>query len=279
MTVVGTPTDIWSVDLSSAGDGICKSILAYRNALLDAASITGAQENPAYPFTNALDHSYNTEYAPVTATSIIVTFSGSTKINYLALISKNGKDSGLSVSIEGLMALTGSYESLGDISSFENGIPGMVYFGDGFSGKAANVLGLRINISFTSTPYIMSMFSGEAVVMARTLSLGAQPGHLSNIDEVEIFYADEGLNIAPSRRLARGYQLKGSINYVKMSKIEQFWREYSDHVKDVKTLFFMWNDKLPKQVIYGVQVPDRLTKPSYKTSLFSQIDFEIVGWA
>lgn len=279
MTVVGTPTDIWSVDLSSAGDATCKSILAYRNALLNTASISGAQQNPSYPFANALDHSYNTEYAPVTQPTIIVAFSQPTKANYLALISKNGRDSGLSVLIEGLMTLTGAYEPLGEISSFENGIPGMVYFGDGFSGKAASVLGLRITITYTSTPYIMSLFTGEAIVLPRTLSLGAQPGHLSNIDETAIFYTDEGLNLAPSRRLARGYQLKGSINYVKMSKIEQFWREYTDHVKDVKTLFFMWNDKLPKQVIYGVQVPDRLTKPAYKTSLFSQIDFDIVGWA
>lgn len=275
-----TPGDIWSVDMTGVGDGICRTILAYRN-ITESAIISGADEQALYPFSNSFDHSYNTEYAPADATTvtIVCSLAAASKINYISLISKNGEDSGLSLELEGLMVSSGIYEPICEISSFKNGIPSMVYFGDEHPGRFANVLAVRITLTYTSTPYIMTMFCGNAIVFPRTLSLGAQPGHLSNIDEVEIFYADEGLNIAPSRRLARGYQLKGSINYVKMTTIEQFWREYSNHVKDVKTLFLMWNDKLPEQVIYGVQIPDRLTKPAYKTSLFSQIEFDVVGWA
>lgn len=275
-----TPGDVWAVDLTGAGEGICRTILGYRNIIPEGID-SGAAENENYPFSNVYDHSYNTEYAPVTSTTntITISLSQAQKINYIALNSKNGADSGLSLTLEGLMVTSGVYEPICEIESFENGVPAMVYFGEDFPSRLANVLGIRIVLTYTSTPYIMTMFCGQAIVFPRTLSLGAQPGHLSNVDEVEIFNADEGLNILPSRRLARGYQLKGTINYVKMTMLETFWKEYSNHVKDVKTVFFMWNDKKPKEVIYGVQIPDRLTKPAYKTSLFSQVDFDIIGWA
>lgn len=265
---------VYIVDDSIEQEGICRSVLGYRNAL-EGSIYSGAAEDSSYPLENAFDHSYESEYAPLGATStqIIFSFSGATPINYFAVISKNAQQSGVSFTIEVLRSDTGLYEQVAGFGSMTDGIPAMSYFGQ------YSALAVRITMNYTSRPYIMTMFCGQAIVFPRTLSLGAQPGHLSNIDEVEIFYADEGLNIAPSRRLARGYQLKGSINYVKMTIIEQFWREYTDHVKGIKTLFFMWNDRMPEQVIYGVQIPDRLTKPTYKTSLFSQIEFEIVGWA
>lgn len=265
---------VYIVDDSIQQDGICRTVLAYRNAL-EGAAYTGGPALENYPLLGAFDHSYNKEYAPEDPNQAVLTFFFSTPktINYFAVISKNAQESGVSFTVEVLSATTGIYEEVAGFGSMTNGVPSMSYFGN------YSALAVRVTLDYTSTPYIMSMFCGEAIVFPRTLSLGAQPGHLSNIDEVEIFYADEGLNIAPSRRLARGYQLKGSINYVKMTTVEQFWREYSNHVKDVKTLFLMWNDKLPEQVIYGVQIPDRLTKPAYKTSLFSQIEFDVVGWA
>lgn len=266
--------DVFIVDDSIQTASLCRTVLGYRNAIADAIP-TGFFNDDEYPLVAAFDHSYATEYAPTEASSVVIafSFSGVTTVNYFAVISKNAQESGLSFNVEVLNPATGLYESVSGFGSMTNGIPAMAYFGN------HSALAVRVTINYTSRPYIMTMFCGEAIVFPRTLSLGAQPGHLSNIDEVEIFYPDEGLNIAPSRRLARGYQLKGTINYVKMTYIEQFWREYSDHVKDVKTLFFMWNDKLPDQVIYGVQIPDRLTQPKYKTSLFSQVDFDIIGWA
>lgn len=265
---------VYIVDDSIDVPGICRSVLGYRNAIADAIA-SGDAADSLYPLSNAFDHSYNTEYSPIPSSSveIVFSFSGATTINYFGVISKNAQESALSFIVEVLRSDTGLYEQVSGFGSMTNGVPSMAYFGD------YSALAVRITMDYTAKPYIMSMFCGQAIVFPRTLSLGAQPGHLSNIDEVEIFYADEGLNIAPSRRLARGYQLKGSINYVKMTTIDEFWKEYSDYVKDVKTLFFMWNDKLPSQVIYGVQIPDRLTKPAYKTSLFSQIEFDIVGWA
>jgi hypothetical protein len=255
-------------------EGICRAVLGYRNAIAEAVA-TGASEDPAYPLLAAFDHSYNTEYSPTHASTVTITFSfsGVQTINYFGVISKNAQESALSFNIELLNPATGLYEVVAGFGSMTNGVPSMAYFG------SHSALAVRVTINYTSKPYIMTMFCGEAIVFPRTLSLGAQPGHLSNIDEVEIFFADEGLNIAPSRRLPRGYQLKGAINFVKMTTIEQFWKEYSNHVKDVKTLFFMWNDKLPGEVIYGVQIPDRLTKPAYKTSLFTQVEFDIIGWA
>jgi len=253
--------------------GLCRTVLAYRNALDGVYSSAPALGN--FPIENAFDHSYMSEFAPsgVTQTVTNFYFSGPTVINYFAAISKNAQESALSFTVEILNSATGLYQNVTGFGSMKNGVPAMSYFGN------YSALAVRITINYTSTPYIMSMFCGEAIVFPRSLSLGAQPGHMGNIDEVEIFHADEGLNIAPSRRLVRGYQAKGKINYVKMSLLETFWREYADHVKSVKTLFFMWSDQKPDQIIYGVQIPDRLTKPEYKTSLFSSVDFEIIGWA
>lgn len=265
---------VYVVDDTLEVQGMCRSVLGYRNAIADAIA-SGAAEDSEYPLVGAFDHSYETEYSPVSSSSveIIFSFSGITELNYFAVISKNAQESGVSFTVEVLRSDTGLYEEVAGFGSMTNGVPAMVYFGE------YSALAVKVTMDYTAKPYIMTMFCGKAIVFPRTLSIGAQPGHLSNIDEVEIFNADEGLNIAPSRRLARGYQMKGSINFVKMTIIEEFWREYANHVKDVKTLFFMWNDKLPGQVIYGVQIPDRLTKPSYKTSLFSQVEFDIIGWA
>lgn len=253
--------------------GLCRTVLAYRNALEGVYNSAPSLGN--YPIENAFDHSYVSEYAPSGGTQTVVTFffSSPKTINYFAAISKNAQESALSFSVEILNSGTGLYQTVTGFGSMKNGIPTMKYFGN-FS-----ALAVRITMDYTSTPYIMSMFCGEAIVFPRSLSLGAQPGHMGNIDEVEIFHADEGLNIAPSRRLARGYQAKGTINYVKMSLLETFWREYTDHVKSVKTVFFMWSDQKPDEVIYGVQIPDRHTKPAYKTNLFSSVDFEFIGWA
>jgi hypothetical protein len=121
--------------------------------------------------------------------------------------------------------------------------------------------------------------SVEAIVFPRTFSLGFQPAHLSYLDEVRQFNADEGLNLVGGRRLARGKQLEGKINYVRMTFIEDFWDEFSNHVLDSKPVMLMWNSQLTDQVIYGAQDPNRLTKPKYKTSLFGELDFNIAGWA
>jgi hypothetical protein len=275
--------DVFIVNTENTVSSFCKTILGYRCAISENNAIPVYQDNN-YPLKNAFDGYYSTEYSPdvvASPTSTILTFSFSVveKINYFGIISKNAEESGLNIIVEVYRSTSMAYEQVSGFGSITNGVPVMVYFGDDFAAGYASCVSVRVTINYTSKPYIMAMACGEAIVFPRTFSLGAQPAHLSPIDEVELFYSDEGLNLAPSRRLTRGFQFKGSIGYVKISLIETFWREYSNHVIDIKPFFLMWNNNLAGEVIYGVQNPDRLTKPAYKTNLFSSIEFEVVGWA
>lgn len=257
----------------------CRSVLGFRNALTDAIAAVSA--DPDYPITNALDNSYHTEFAPSASTTCIMNFyfSSVSLLNYFSICSKNAADSGLSVIVEAFSASTGSFLTVAGFGSMTNGKPVMVYFGDLYSTGYADAIQLKVTLTYTSKPYIMTMMCGKAIVFPRTMSTGFQPSFAAYLDEVEQFYADDGLNMTIGRRLARGKQLKGTINYVKMSTLKDFWDEYANHVLNSKTISLLWNTKMPDECIYGVQVPDRLTKPTYKNSLFAQVDFEVIGWS
>lgn len=274
------------VDPSLSTSGTCKAVLGFRSFLTAAtASGTGITNQDAdYPIELALDASYSTEYSPdlsaqPTTCQIVFTPGGTVKANYFTIISKNATSAGLSVQVEVLRASTGLYETVAGFGSMTDGLPVMAYFGEDETGNYINVTAVRITLTYTSKPYIMSMMCGEAIVMPRTMSIGFQPAHMAYLDEVRQFNADEGLNLVSSRRLTRGKQLDGKINYIRMDVVESFWDEYANHVLNSYPVSMMWNTDRPDEVIYGVQDPRRLTKPKYKNNMFTEIDFDIVGWA
>lgn len=268
------------------GSSSCRAVLGYQNLLdVELASGSGVtNQDPNYPLRYCLDYSYFTEYSVNTSASpttaeIIFPLDGVQRIDYFMMISKNAQSSQLGVTVEAFIPEDGSYVQVAGFGSMTDGKPVMAYFGSDFDGGYASATHIKVTLNYTSKPYIMTMMCGKAIVFPRTFSLGFQPGSLSYLDDVKSFSADEGLNVIVGRRLARGKQARGSINYVRMSLIESFWRDYANHVLDTKPVVLMWNDTKPDDVIYGVQNPDRLTKPSYKTSLYAQLDFDIVGWA
>lgn len=274
------------VDESASVSSTCKAILGFRSVLTAATAsgsgITGQDSD--YPIGLALDASYSSEYSPdltsnPTSCQIIFTPGAVVKTNYFTIVSKNATSSGLSVQIEVKRASTGIYETVSGFGSMTDGKPVMVYFGEGETGNYINVTAIRITLNYTSKPYIMSMMCGEAVVMPRTFSLGFQPAHSAYLDDVRQFMADEGLNLVSSRRLTRGKQLEGKINYVRMDVVQAFWDEFANHVLNSYPVCMMWNSDRPSEVIYGAQNPDRLTKPKYKNNMFTELDFDIVGWA
>ena len=195
------------------------------------------------------------------------------------IISKNAADCGLSVNVEAYSAAAAAFQTVAGFGSMTNGKPVMVYFGDLYASGYVDALQLRVTLTYTSKPYIMSMMSGSAIVFQRTFSTGFQPSFAAYLDDVEQFYADDGLNMTIGRRMAKGKELRGSINFVKMSILKVFWDEYANHVLNSKPICILWNNLKPDECIYGLQVPDRLTKPSYTNSLFSKVDFEVVGWS
>lgn len=270
------------VNNTQSVDPTCKAILGFRSVLdADQASYS---VDASYPIENALDQKYNTEFAPnfsfyPTSAIIEFTLTSVQLVNYFMIISKNAEESELSVIVEVFRSDTAAYEQVAGFGSMTDGLPVMVYFGDNFDSGYASALRIKITLSYISVPYIMSMMCGDAIVFPRTFSLGFQLPSLASLDEVRQFEAEEGLNIVSGRRLARGNQARGSINFVRMTTVRSFWKEFQNHVLDSKPLCLMWNDQDPTEIIYGVQNPSRLTKPTYKTSLFTQLDFDIVGWA
>jgi hypothetical protein len=229
----------------------------------------------------AFDDSYHTEFSPMEPSSSQYDFyfSSLQDLNYFSICSKNAGQSGLNVSVLVFRGSTASYYTVASFGSMTDGKPVMVYFGDLFTSGYADALRLRVVLTYTSKPYIMSMMCGKGIVFPRTMSTGFQPAFAAYLDEVEQFYADDGLNMVAGRRLAKGKQLRGSINFVKMSTLKEFWDEYTNHVLNSKPVSLLWNTKMPDECIYGLQVPDRHTKPTYKNSQYSQIDFEVIGWA
>lgn len=274
-----------SSDDYAVGNG-CRTVLGYRN-ILSVASLSGSADayvDPIYPLQNMFDYSYHSEFSPnltTAATSVVLNFSysGVQQVSYFSMISKNAQESALQVMVEVLNAESGLYEAVGGFGSMTNGKPVMIYFGKDYQPGYVNALAVRVTLSYTAKPYIMTMNCGKAIVFPRTFSLGFQPGDTAFLDEVEQFYADDGLNLTIGRRMARGKQLKGTIGFVKMTTLREFWIEYTNHVLDSKPFTIMWNTNLPSQVMYGVQVPDRHTKPAYKNQMFASVDFEVIGWA
>lgn len=275
---------VYVVSSSTTEASTCKAVLAYddqlRLSVLSGTANTNTDAN--YPTSLLFDDLYNTEWSVNTSTNpttcqFIFSFTGVPQINYFSIFSKNAGDCGLSLEVEILRSDTGVYETVATISDMTNGKPEMVYFGNNYSTGYASSLAMRVTLEYTSKPYISMMMAGFAIVFPHGFTSGFQPP--AYIDEVEQFYADDGLNLVSGRRLERGKQLKGEIAYVRMSQIESFWNDFHNHVLNSKPLCLMWNTNKPDVVIYGAQTPERLSKPAYKNPIFSSLSFEIVGWA
>jgi len=267
----------------SDGQG-CKAILGYRNILTVAATggLYAGDIDAAYPLDNLFDDSYQTEFSPDDTTSpdsieIIFTYGGIQPLDYFAFMSKNSEESELAVTVSVMLASTMEYEEVATFNNIRNGVPAMVYFG--LLDAPIDCMAVKIEMAYTSKPFITTFYCGRAVAFPKTFSIGAQPAHLSCVDEVRQFDADEGLNLVGGRRLSRGYQFSGTINFVRMDFVESFWREYSNHVLNSKPFFLMWSTDKPGEVIFGASPPAQLHKPKYKTSLFSELSFDVRGWA
>lgn len=278
-------TGVYVVSTSSTTEtSPCKAVLGFRDELRDSiksgTAVTGADTD--FPVSLLFDDLYNTEWSVdattyTTTSQFIYSFTGVKQLDYFALFSKNGADCGLSVVVEAYRADTAAYEEVAGFGSMTNGKPVMIYFGGDYASGYVNALILRVTLTYTSKPYIVAMQAGKSVVFPRTFSIGFQPP--AYLDEVEQFYADDGLNLVSGRRLERGKQLKGDIAKVRFDLLDTFYNDYANHVLNSKPFFLMWNTHKPDVVIYGAQVPDRLSKPAYVTPYHSQFAFDVVGWA
>lgn len=264
LVVNGTQQDI--------AQGNDKAILGFRS-VLPVSTVTGANEDALYPFTNAIDYRDNTKYSPsVSNGTIVIEFTQSlpTEINYFAFAIHNSQDAVLTGALE--VDSGDGYEEITGFSIVKNNRPFVHYFGNLSSSRQ------RLTLNFTNKLYIGAINIGRAVVMRRPPSLGFQPAKTASLDKVEQF-TTEGNNFIVGRRLNRGFQAKGQFRFVSFNDdINDWFEDYMDHVLDSKTLFFKWNESKDESV-YGLQNPKSLTKPTYKTSFHSDFAFEINGYA
>jgi len=255
-------------------NNLCKALLGYSN-LLTVSSSSASSEDPAYPFSLAYDFKTNTEYSPaITSGSVVINIYNSSLLptNYLGIFSKNAQDCNLSVKVELLNSTTGLYDEVGFRGSFGNAKPQMIYWPEQSS------IAMRVTLYFDSKCYIASLSIGQGILFSRTVSVGYQPGRNASTDEVSNFSTD-GNNFIQGRRIKNGFEEKAPINYVEYSFIDDWWTYFMNHVLDSKPVFFMANNQIQTNCVYGLQNPATLTKPNYKNSHHTDIELEIRGWA
>jgi sulfur relay (sulfurtransferase) DsrF/TusC family protein len=260
---------------SSGVNNLCRAVLGFRNLFESSNLVSPSSEDSDYPIELAYDYKTNTEYSPsITSGSATITIYQTVPsiVNYFGLFSKNAGDCELSFEVEVLNLDNGLYEEVGSRGSFANEKPQMIQFDDVLSTSQ------RITLYFTSKCYISALAIGEAVIFSRTVSSGYQPGRNASLDEVMNFSTD-GNNFIQGRRITNGFQEKAPINYQPYSEIDEWWSEFMNHVLDSKQIFFMANNQIQTKSFYGLQVVNSLTKPSYKNSTHTDIDFEINGYA
>lgn len=242
------------------------------NTVLPVSSEVGANEDPLYPFSNCYAFQDNLKYSPLLESgtvSIELSQGGITSIDYLGIAIHNGGSAGLSGTFE---YWNGSqWIQVFEFSGLKDDKPFMSIFDPVLTQKQ------RLTLTFSSKLFIGSIYVGKAVVGMSTPSLGFQPGKFSSIDEVETFTTD-GNNTIMGRRIDRGFDTKGSFDFVRFDYLDEWFETYMNWVLDSKPMFFKWSS-LKDETFYGRQVPDRLTKPTYSTSFHATIRFEMTGYA
>ena len=268
------PTFVVGYESSTAS--LCKAVLGYKTIIDDDIStVVTTSEDGAYPIELAYDYKSNTEYSPALTSgevTITLTQATSSDVSYFGLLSKNAADCELAIEVEVWDLGNEEWVSVGTRSSFANGKPQMIFFDPILSNEQ------KITLTFTSKCYITSMAMGEAIVFSRTASLGYQPARNASLDEVMNFTTD-GNNFIQGRRISNGFEEVANIRYQSYSGVDSWWDSFMNHVLDSKPLFFMGNDKVQANCVYGLQVADQLPKPSYTTAMHTDIKLTIRGFA
>jgi hypothetical protein len=247
------------------------SILGFRT-VLDVSTITGEAEDPLFPFANTIDFRDNTKYSPLaTSGSVVITFVQTvpTDIDYFGFAIHNSEEAALSGQLE--VDSGSGFEVVAEFNGLKNNRPFLKFFG------TKNSIQQRLTLNFTSKLFIGAIYVGRAVVFNRTPSLGFQPARFSSLDTAEQFTTD-GNSFITGRREVRGFESKGTFRFVNFTDIEEVWEDFANHVLDSKPVFFKWSN-IKDQVIFGIQPPNRLHKPSYVTSNHSDVTFVINGYA
>lgn len=249
---------------------ISSSVIGFRS-FLPISTVSGENAATLNPFSNCLDYRDNTKYSPAISSgtiTILFTQASTQTIDYFAFAIHNSQNAGLTGTYE-VDDGTG-YQVVAEFASLTNNKPFLKKF------DAMQTVRQRLVLTFTSTLYIGTIYTGLAISLGRSPSLGFQPAEYASLDEVEQA-TTQGNNFIIGRRQNRGYQSTASFNFIKFDSLGDWYGDFINHVLDSKPVFFKWNS-VKDETVYGLQNYKTLTKPKYVTSTHTTLDLEINGY-
>ena len=231
-----------------------RSVIGFRS-LLPTSTILNSDEDALYPFSNCLDYRDNTQYSPVSTSTVTIEFRQTTasEVDYFGIAIHNGAT----------VSMTGSFEVqvLGvwvEVSTFNALIDNKTIMG--FFDKKV-VTRQRLILTYVGKLFIGTIFVGKSWEFEKTPDLGFTPGDTNNLDEVQQFYADAGQFII-GRKIEKGFGTKGQFSNINFDVINVEYVEYMNHVKMSRPVFLKWNTSIDNN-FFGQQDPNRLVAPKY----------------
>lgn len=245
-----------------------KSIIGFRS-LLPTSTIIGADEDPLYPFSNCLDYRDNTQYSPVSTSSVVIEFrqTNASEIDYFGIAIHNGASVNMSGKFE--VQVLGNWIQVAEIDAFIDNKTIMGFFDSKVTTRQ------RLTLNYSGKLFIGTIYVGKSWEMERTPDLGFTPGDTNNLDEVQQFYADAGQFII-GRKIEKGFGTKGQFSNVNFSDIYTNYVEYMNHVKMSRPVFFKWSTDIDNN-FFGQQDPNRLIAPKYDKYNRGTITFDFTG--
>ena len=254
----------------------CAAIIGFRSVLV-GSTVTGANENTNYPFSNCIDFRDNTQYSPsATSGSVVIEFSqlSVSDIDYIGIGIHNGVTAGLSGKLEVQVGSTwyevATFAPLGDNKT-------MVAYFDSISSSRQ-----RLTLNFTSALFVGNIYLGKAWVFDKTPSLGFTPAHTNSLDQLEGFTSETN-QFMMGRVVERGFGQKGTFNFINwrddVNGFELQYIDYMNHVKSGKPVFMKWNKDLNQNFFGRSANPNSLQAPTYSTNTTGTFYFDYRGFA
>lgn len=250
---------------------ICKSILGFRS-LIPTSVISGANEDPKYPFANCLDYRDNTQYSPSASSgSVVIEFSqqAESMTDYIGIAISNASTAQLTGKVE--LQVNGVWTEVANIVPRGDNKTICEYFEPQLSSRQ------RITLEFTSKLFIGTIYLGKSWTFERLPNLGFTPADSNNIDEVIGFKNNRG-QFTMGRRKEVGYAQSGAFDFIDFEKINTDYIAFMHHVKDSKAFFMKWDVEMDSSIFGQHASPNSLQAPTYSNANSSTFNFSMVGY-
>lgn len=257
---------------SEVAGTICNSMIGFRNSLL-TATVSGADADASYPFSNCLDYKDNTQYSPsATSGTVTIEFTQSSdiEIDYIGIAIHNGSTASLvgrlDVFVNGTWETVASFTPLGDLRTICEKF------------DTVTCSKQRLVLTFESKLYIGTVYIGKSWEFARLPNVGFVPGNTNNIDRVVNFKSNQSGQFIIGRRQQVGYAQSGEFDFLSFDGDIANYTDYMHHVKDSKPFFMKWNVNVAQSMFGQHANPNNLRPPTYTTNNNWTFSFDMEGY-